>query len=136
MIKELSNLIGKKLISVYNLKSYVLNSRKALSFIQNQLIYYFRLFLVWPYPPDQPKACTVSLEKLGRGWPHLTTPNQKYDIQISPFWMTSSMQKIWDMNWFPPDRLIIKESYNVEDYFGLLIETPCIMSKKKALLFC
>ena len=57
-------------------------------FVQNQLIFHFDLFYLWPYFPDQPKTYMACLASL------LATPNQEYDFQTFPSLVIISMQKI------------------------------------------
>ena len=90
-MKESCNLIKQKHIPVYNLKLCV--EEKRFFFIQNQSIFYFELLLIWSYPLDQPKAhmLLLSLDKLECGWPRMTIPNQKYDLQSFLFLVTISI---------------------------------------------
>ena len=57
---------------------------KHFCFIQNQLIFYYELSLIWSHPLDQTKTHIASLGKLGCGWQCLTTPYQQYGLQSFP----------------------------------------------------
>lgn len=117
----------EKHILLYNLTLMVFNWEKTLLFnsksnnyfhfhslFSNSLNYFHsELLSIWPYAPDQPKAHSASLWKLGCGWPCLTTPTQMYDHQSFPSLVTASVQKILDIDWIPSKMLMIKQSFNM-----------------------
>ena len=61
----------------------------------------------------------ASLNKVGFGWPQLTTPRQKYDLQSFPS-LTIHMPKIEHSR--DADDQGILQCDCTEDCFGLLIE--------------
>ena len=64
------------------------------TFVSFKTIYcYSKLFLISPYPQDQPKAHMTSLGKFGCAWPRLAKLNQKYNPQSFPSLVNISMQK-------------------------------------------